>query len=108
MKQIKTIVVRRGKTEEFDKEVNQALAQGWGLVRRYTDPGFAATESNMVFYPALVAELEKEDCPVERGLHREDAAPRYTVSQYALGSWLQSLGVSSIEELRAKLLDDGK
>lgn len=59
MKQIKTIIMRRDYAEGFDAAVNQALWEGWTLVRRYIDPGFYGATAITVFYPALVAELER-------------------------------------------------
>ena len=46
MKQIKTI--RKVHPEDFDKEVNDALSEGWTLVRRGIFPSY------------FVAELERE------------------------------------------------
>lgn len=61
MKQIKTIIVRRDYVEDFDRKVNLAISEGWTLVRRYIDPGLAAGPgSTWVFYPVLVAELERD------------------------------------------------
>ena len=61
MKQIKTIIKRRDYEEAFDAAVNEALANGWELKRRYIDNGrtSGATEPR-TFYPVLVAELERE------------------------------------------------
>ncbi|MGN1027799.1 MAG: hypothetical protein ACI4P4_15500 [Faecousia sp.] len=58
MKQIKTIKSRRDFELDFDDEVNEALRDGWTLLRRYIDPGFA--RGSRVFYPVFVAELERE------------------------------------------------
>lgn len=60
MKEIKTITKRRDHTGGFDCEVNLALANGWKLVRRYIDRGFATAGGTWIFYPVLVAELERE------------------------------------------------
>lgn len=60
MRQIKTIIKRRDYVDDFDDAVNLAIADGWTLVRRYVDPGFGVTTAGLVFYPALVAELERE------------------------------------------------
>lgn len=60
MKEIKTITKRRDHVGDFDKDVNRALADGWKLVRRYVDPGFDTTGGTWIFYPSLVAELERE------------------------------------------------
>ena len=42
--------------EDFDKQVNEALADGWYMVRRYTLPSY--TEDK---YITLVAELQRYD-----------------------------------------------
>ena len=60
MKQIKTITKRRDYVADFDNAVNSAIAKGWTLVRRYVDPGFTGVGASIVFYPVLVAELERE------------------------------------------------
>lgn len=60
MKQIKTIINRRDAMDIFDTEVNQALLEGWMLLHRYIDQGFCEEGSRFVFYPVLVAELERE------------------------------------------------
>lgn len=61
MKQIKTIITRRDREEAFDLAVNAAIAKGWTLVRRYVDPGLNG--GSLVFYPVLIAELEREVTP---------------------------------------------
>lgn len=53
-KQIKTIRARLDYAETFDNEVNQALADGWYFVRRYTLPAYAENQNVM-----LVAELQR-------------------------------------------------
>lgn len=50
MKQIKTIHHRIDDSARFDKEINDALAEGWQLTRREFVPG----------YVILYAELERE------------------------------------------------
>lgn len=60
MKRIRTIIKRRDCVEDFDLAVNKALAAGWSLVRRYIDDGLADASASTVFYPVLVAELERE------------------------------------------------
>ena len=53
-RQIKTIRNRLDKAEQFDEDVNEALADGWYLVKRYTlNPG---TEDR---HCMLVAELQQ-------------------------------------------------
>ena len=64
MKQIKTIVERRDFPEVFDSKVNKALSNGWVLIRRYISNGkTAGVGESRVFYPILVAEMEKEITP---------------------------------------------
>lgn len=60
MKQIKTIKAPLCKSEDFDKEVNAALREGWALEKRHIIPGQYHGD-----LPQLVAELEAEglmDC----------------------------------------------
>lgn len=60
MKQIKTIIKRRDLPADFDRDVNNALREGWVLVRRYIDNGrTAGVNEPTTFYPVLVAEMEK-------------------------------------------------
>ena len=56
LRKIKTVCLRIEASEYFDKEVNEALADGWYLVKRYTVPGYNATE-----YTMLIAELQRYD-----------------------------------------------
>lgn len=57
-RQIKTIIYRLDASDDFDKEVNQALREGWSLVRRgYQRP--LSQPSMATFYTMLYAELEK-------------------------------------------------
>lgn len=68
MKQIKTIIKRRGMEEAFDRDVNAALREGWVLVRRYISNGrTAGVNEPTTFYPVLVAEMEKEITPFTEG-----------------------------------------
>lgn len=53
-KQIKTIRARLDYADGFDAEVNQALADGWYFVRRYTLPAYVENQNVM-----LVAELQR-------------------------------------------------
>lgn len=60
MKQIKTIDERRDRPAEFDRRVNQAISEGWKLIRRYVNNGLADVSASIIFYPVFVAELERE------------------------------------------------
>lgn len=53
-KQIKTIRARLDNAGLFDEAVNDALADGWYLVKRYTLPNYAENT-----YTMLVAELQR-------------------------------------------------
>ena len=53
-KQVKTVSIRLDNSEEFDTRVNEALADGWYLVKRYTLPAY--TENRHIM---LVAELQR-------------------------------------------------
>lgn len=55
MKQIKTIKAPLCKSEDFDKEVNAALREGWALEKRHIIPGQYHGD-----LPQLVAELEAD------------------------------------------------
>lgn len=44
MKQIKTIKMRIEAPDEFDEAVNEAIAEGWELTKRYTIPSFFIAE----------------------------------------------------------------
>ena len=57
MLQIKTIMHNFDKVEKFDAEVNEALADGWDLVRRDVLPGWEGQTT--VAYRKLYAELER-------------------------------------------------
>ena len=57
MLEIKTIAERVENLEDFDKQVNEALAEGWELVRREVLPPY---EGAIHWWPrALYAELER-------------------------------------------------
>lgn len=58
MKQIKTILVKVERLEEFDKKVNDALTEGWTLVKR--DVLQAYDRATCIFNRMLYAELERE------------------------------------------------
>lgn len=73
MKQIKTIARNANAAEEFDAEVNKAIAEGWALVKRdvlrpYEGP-------TCLFFRMLYAELEREI--VEKTMERECGSCRY-------------------------------
>lgn len=53
-KQIMTIRYKLGHAEDFDKTVNEALAEGWYLNKRYTIPAQLESRETM-----LVAELQR-------------------------------------------------
>lgn len=44
MKQIKTIMTRIDAPGMFDQEVNEAIAEGWEMTKRYTIPSFFIAE----------------------------------------------------------------
>lgn len=58
--QIKTIKRRLDNANIFDAEVNEALAAGWTLRKRYYISGCRLTDTSYS-YTMLVAELEKEE-----------------------------------------------
>lgn len=58
MKQIKTVTVRIDAAEQFDKFVNEALAEGWTLIKREVLPPFDGM--HQFVYRTLYAELEKD------------------------------------------------
>lgn len=60
MKQIKTIFYKIDFYEKFDKEVNEALADGWTLTGRMVIPAQQPDR-----FTLLLAELEREDIPKE-------------------------------------------
>lgn len=72
MKQIKTIKTRIETPEEFDQTVNDAIAEGWELTKRYTIPSFfiAEMEGNVITEDERVCEnclhrykhLDEEPC----------------------------------------------
>lgn len=61
MKQIKTIMRNASAAEEFDAEVNKAIAEGWTLVKREVLRSYDG-EANS-FIRMLYAELEREEAP---------------------------------------------
>ena len=56
LRKIKTLRYQLDYAEEFDKIVNEALADGWYLVRRYTLPSYHNGTNIM-----LIAELQRYD-----------------------------------------------
>lgn len=54
MKQIKTIKSRIDYAEDFDRHVNDAIAEGWELKRREFIPSYTSNS-----YTILYAELER-------------------------------------------------
>lgn len=59
MLQIKTIKDRLDNAEDFDKEVNTALAEGWTLTKREVLP--PADLGDRFIHTMLYAELEREE-----------------------------------------------
>lgn len=57
MKQIKTIIERWDRPENFDLRVNRALSEGWRLAHRGVIKG---VDGRLSLWPHLIAELEKE------------------------------------------------
>ena len=71
MLEIKTIAHPATEREEFDAEVNKALAEGWELVRRDIIPPYEG--STYVWERILYAELEREvETEEEDGLTDDD------------------------------------
>lgn len=60
MKQIKTIKYRLDNAEDFDKEVNVALAEGWTLTARKVLLPPSQPNTSNYFNFMVYAELEKE------------------------------------------------
>lgn len=67
MKQIKTILVKVEQLEEFDKRVNNALAEGWTLVKRYNSIEDAAKE--LKCSPSLISGVCRGVHKTTNGLH---------------------------------------
>lgn len=59
MLQIKTIVQKASEPEDFDREVNAALAEGWGLVRRDVLP--ETLNGHRCFYAELERDFEEAE-----------------------------------------------
>jgi dUTP pyrophosphatase len=51
---IKTIVYRLDNAEDFDREVNEYLSNGWEIMRRFVNPSYSENK-----YSTLIAELYK-------------------------------------------------
>ena len=70
MLEIKTIIERLDRVTHFDEMINNALAEGWELVRRDVLPPMAMRNGDQT-YSVLYAELERivdeqdEDAPVD-------------------------------------------
>lgn len=60
MKQIKTITYPLNRAEEFDNEVNAALADGWELTKRAVLGPSPTQDKTIIVYAVCYAELEKE------------------------------------------------
>ena len=56
LRKIKTIRCKIDFAADFDEEVNEALADGWYLVRRYTLPSYHESA-----VPVFIAELQRYD-----------------------------------------------
>lgn len=59
VRKVKTIIKQirfPSECDDFDEKVNEALAEGWYLVRRYTLPSY-----NDKMDPVLMAELQRYD-----------------------------------------------
>ena len=56
LRKVKTIRYKIDYAEDFDEKVNEALAEGWYLVKRYTLPSYNDSTATM-----LVAELQRYD-----------------------------------------------
>lgn len=56
LRKIKTIRWTTDRSVGFDREVNEALAEGWYLVKRYTLPGYHEGEDAL-----FIAELQRFD-----------------------------------------------
>ena len=65
--QIKTIRNRLDNANDFDEVVNEALADGWTLKKRYHIPGGNLT-GNRYLHTMLVAELEKDEPQIDAEL----------------------------------------
>lgn len=61
MKQIKTIMKQAENWEQFDTEVNKAIAEGWTLVKRDVLRPYEG--DTCAYYRMLYAELEREEAP---------------------------------------------
>jgi rubrerythrin len=79
MLEIKTIMTESNNPEEFDKKVNDALREGWELVRRDVLPAQTENRYSML-YAELEREIEEEDPEVDTDtarwkLSRDPALP---------------------------------
>lgn len=78
MLEIKTIARPATEKEEFDAEVNEALADGWELVRRDILPPYEGV--TRFWERVLYAELEREVAP-EEAEEPEDAFTSWIVTR---------------------------
>lgn len=60
MKQIKTIKNRLDNNKQFDDEVNQALLEGWKLIKREVINPNGQPSGATYFHTMLYAELERD------------------------------------------------
>lgn len=66
MKQIKTIVYKLNNATDFDKEVNEAIKEGWALIeRKVLQPPAQPNVGNTYLNNLLYAELERFTEPDE-------------------------------------------
>ena len=81
MLEIKTIMRLTKDSNTFDREVNEALAEGWELVRREILPPFAVATNNHIerWERTLYAELERMTEPEEEP--EDDGTAEWVVSR---------------------------
>lgn len=75
MLEIKTIVTRDNKPEEFDQKVNEALKEGWVLVRRDVLPAYAGGLAE--YHRCYYAELERQTEPEEEEEPEDDTTAEW-------------------------------
>lgn len=79
MLEIKTILTSSNEHEEFDEKVNDALRNGWELVRRDVLPPF---EGDTRFWCRLLyAELEREVEPKEPEETEDDSVAEWRITR---------------------------
>ncbi len=79
MLEIKTITDRLDRSKDFDDKVNEAMEEGWELVRRDVLPPMAMRNGDQT-YSVLYAELEREIEPEEDESENESVA-RWRISR---------------------------